>query len=38
VLSFQRCLDEAAALPFREGVLARYLRENALGLFRWDGA
>src|SRR5436190_2174602 len=38
VLSFQRCLDEAAALPLREGVLARYLRENALALFRWDGA
>ena len=36
VLSFERCLAEAAALPLRDGVLARYLRENALGLFRWD--
>jgi len=36
VLPFDRCLREAAELPFREGVLARYLRENALALFRWD--
>jgi predicted TIM-barrel fold metal-dependent hydrolase len=36
VLSFERCVAEAAVLPFREGVLARYLRENALGLFRWE--
>ncbi len=36
VLSFERCLAEAEALPLREGVLARYLRENALSLFRWD--
>jgi len=35
-LSFERCLNEAAALPLREGVLAKYLRENALALFRWD--
>jgi len=35
-LSFERCLTEAVALPLREGVLARYLRENALALFRWD--
>jgi len=35
VLSFERCLSEAVALPLREGVLARYLRDNALGLFRW---
>jgi predicted TIM-barrel fold metal-dependent hydrolase len=35
VLSFERCLREAAALPFREGVLERYLRGNALALFRW---
>jgi predicted TIM-barrel fold metal-dependent hydrolase len=34
VLSFERCLGEAAALPFREGVLEKYLRENALALFR----
>jgi predicted TIM-barrel fold metal-dependent hydrolase len=36
VLSFERCLAEAAALPLREGVLGRYLRENALALFLWD--
>jgi predicted TIM-barrel fold metal-dependent hydrolase len=35
ILSFDRCLREAAALPFREGVLERYLRDNALALFRW---
>lgn len=35
VLSFERCLAEAAQLPFREGVLARYLRDNALRVFRW---
>jgi predicted TIM-barrel fold metal-dependent hydrolase len=35
VLSFERCLAEAAALPLREGVLERYLRENARALFRW---
>jgi predicted TIM-barrel fold metal-dependent hydrolase len=36
VLSFERCLAEAEALPLREGVLERYLRGNALSLFRWD--
>jgi predicted TIM-barrel fold metal-dependent hydrolase len=36
VLSFERCLAEAAALPLREGVLDKYLRQNALNLFRWD--
>jgi predicted TIM-barrel fold metal-dependent hydrolase len=36
VLSFARCLAEAEALPLRDGVLARYLRENALAVFRWD--
>jgi len=36
VLSFERCVREATALPFRDGVLARYVRENALALFRWD--
>jgi predicted TIM-barrel fold metal-dependent hydrolase len=35
VLSFDRCLAEAEALPLRDGVLARYLRENALRVFRW---
>lgn len=33
VLSFGRCLDEAEALPLREGVLARYLHDNAAALF-----
>jgi predicted TIM-barrel fold metal-dependent hydrolase len=36
VLSFERCLAEAAALPLREGVLEKYLRTNALAVFRWD--
>jgi predicted TIM-barrel fold metal-dependent hydrolase len=34
VLSFERCMREASELPLRDGVLARYLRENALALFR----
>jgi uncharacterized protein len=36
VLSFERCRREAEALPLRPGVLQKYLRENALGVFRWD--
>ena len=36
VLSFERCLAEAAVLPLREGVLEKYLRSNALAVFRWD--
>lgn len=36
VLSFERCLSEAEALPLREGVLDAYLRGNALRVFRWD--
>ena len=36
VLSFERCLAEAEALPLRDGVLEKYLRGNALGVFRWD--
>lgn len=35
LLSFQRCLDEAEALPLRDGVLEAYVRGNALRLFRW---
>jgi predicted TIM-barrel fold metal-dependent hydrolase len=35
-LPFDRAIAEARALPFREGVLDRYLRANALELFRWD--
>ena len=33
---FQRCVDEALKLPFREGVLRRYMRENALETFKMD--
>lgn len=33
VLSFKRCIDEAQALDFREGVLEKYLYENAQKLF-----
>jgi predicted TIM-barrel fold metal-dependent hydrolase len=33
VLSFERCLAEAEALPLREGVLGRYLHDNAAALF-----
>src|SRR5258705_7606773 len=36
VLSFDRCLAEAADLPLRDGVLEKYLRTNALSVFRWD--
>ncbi len=35
VLSFERCLAEAAQLPLREGVLAHYLYDNARRVFRW---
>ncbi len=33
---FQRCVDEALKLPFREGVLRRYMRDNALETFKMD--
>lgn len=33
VLAFDRCLAEAEALPLRDGVLARYLHDNAAGVF-----
>ncbi len=35
-LPFDRATAEARALPFREGVLERYLRQNALDLFDWS--
>lgn len=35
-LPFDRAIATARELPFREGVLERYLRQNALDLFRWD--
>jgi predicted TIM-barrel fold metal-dependent hydrolase len=33
VLSFERCIAEAEALDFREGVLDKYLYANAAKLF-----
>lgn len=33
VLSMARCVEEANALDLREGVLERFLHDNALGLF-----
>ena len=36
VLSFERCLREAEALPLRDGVLEKYLRSNALSVFDWS--
>ena len=36
VLAFERCLAEAAELPLRDGVLQRYLYDNARAVFRWD--
>ena len=33
VLSFHRCLEEAKALDLREGVLEKYLYENAESFF-----
>jgi len=35
-LPFDRAVAEARALPFRDGVLERYLRLNALEVLRWD--
>jgi uncharacterized protein len=35
-LPFDRAIAEAKALPFRDGVLERYLRDNALAFFNWD--
>src|SRR5262249_15072854 len=34
VQPFQRCVDEALRLPLRDGVLHRYMRTNALEVFR----
>ena len=36
VNDFQRCVDEALKLPLREGVLRRYMRDNALETFRME--
>lgn len=35
-LPFDRAVATARELPFREGVLDRYLRQNALDFFRWE--
>lgn len=35
-LPFDRAVTEAIALPFRDGVLERYLRQNALDVFNWE--
>jgi predicted TIM-barrel fold metal-dependent hydrolase len=35
-LPFDRAVETAKALPFRPGVLAKYLRENARRVFRWE--
>jgi predicted TIM-barrel fold metal-dependent hydrolase len=32
-IQMERCLEEAAALDFRDGVLNKYLYANAAGLF-----
>jgi predicted TIM-barrel fold metal-dependent hydrolase len=33
-IQFERCVDEALQLPLRDGVLRRYMRENAIEVFR----
>jgi predicted TIM-barrel fold metal-dependent hydrolase len=35
-LPFDRAIAEAKALPFRDGVLERYLSLNAMAVFDWD--
>jgi uncharacterized protein len=34
-LPFDRAIETAKALPFRPGVLQKYLRDNATRVFRW---
>jgi predicted TIM-barrel fold metal-dependent hydrolase len=36
IQEFQRCVDEALQLPLRDGVLRRYMRENALEVFNME--
>ena len=36
IQEFQRCIEDAHKLPLREGVLRKYMRENALETFRFD--
>ncbi len=35
-LPFDRAIDTAKALPFRPGVLQKYLRDNARRVFKWE--
>jgi len=35
-LPFDRAVETAKALPFRPGVLGKYLRDNARRVFRWE--
>ncbi len=35
-LPFDRAIQTAKELPFRPGVLEKYLRDNAMNLFQWD--
>ena len=37
-LPFDRAVRTARELPFREGILQKYLRDNAMRLFRWQGS
>jgi predicted TIM-barrel fold metal-dependent hydrolase len=37
-LPFDRAVEAAGALRLRPGVLEKYLRDNALRVFRWPGA
>jgi predicted TIM-barrel fold metal-dependent hydrolase len=36
IQTFERCVREAQELPLREGVLRKYMRENALNVFKFD--
>jgi predicted TIM-barrel fold metal-dependent hydrolase len=33
IQTFDRCTKEATELPLRDGVLRKYMRENALAVF-----
>jgi predicted TIM-barrel fold metal-dependent hydrolase len=34
IQTFDRCVREAQELPLRDGVLRKYMRENALQVFK----
>lgn len=36
LLPFERCVREALELPLEPDVMRRFLRDNALSVFRWD--